>query len=92
MDDLPARTARAVADWARIVLLPVWLVINLCVHDVSTWRTVIETTLVTLLVYLAVERRWRAFRPPQSLPAATMPNDPDARNERVEAERERGSD
>lgn len=89
MDDLPARTARAVADWARIVLLPVWLVINLCVYDVSTCRTAIETALVTLLVYQAVERRWRAFRLPQSLPAATMmPNDPgNARNKRVEAER-----
>jgi|HubBroStandDraft_5_1064220.scaffolds.fasta_scaffold179815_3 hypothetical protein len=60
---MTAPTVRAISDWARIGLLPVWLVLNFTVHDVSTWRVAVESSLVTMLVYQAVERRWRAHRP-----------------------------
>lgn len=74
---MTARSLGAVRDWARIVLLPAWLTMNLIVHDVSTWRTVIETALVTLLVYTAVERRVIAHRQVPELPPAAIPKRPE---------------
>lgn len=48
---------RAVVDWIRIVLLPFWLIGTLNVYPHPTWWIVVETMLVTLLVYWDIERR-----------------------------------
>lgn len=49
--------ATSTRDWARIVLLPLWLIHNVALWPHPTWVIVVETALVTLLVYWAVERR-----------------------------------
>ena len=53
---------RTVSDWMRIVLLPFWLVGTHMAWPHPTWLTIVETALVTLLVYQAVERRFAAAR------------------------------